>query len=111
MIGPGEKNNNNFIMKGLGAWELGDSYSNPIYVTSYIHNLQEVIYFFLTSVTSYVRAIWPGSATSLLFSSVQVYNSKQWGNGQVFQCERRTEDGYDRRLEGKNQFGSAADWM
>ena len=30
------KNNNNFIMKGLEAWELGDSYSNSISVTKLV---------------------------------------------------------------------------
>ena len=28
--------NNNFIMKGLEAWELGDSYSNSISVTKLV---------------------------------------------------------------------------
>lgn len=53
--------------------------------------------------------IWPGSATSLLFSNVQFYNSKQRGNGQVFHCERKTEDGSDSNLE--NQFGAVTDRM
>lgn len=106
----GGENDNNFIMKGLEAWELGDSCSNSISITKLVmHTTFSKSFPFTWLVTSSVRVIWPGSATSLLFSNVQFYNSKQWGNGQVFHCERKTEDGSDSNLE--NQFGAVTDRM